>query len=65
MTKNVVCPWCGERFEKRSQLSWHWINNPECKTNRFVNSPLKTKNNVVPRDVATRPMLTLVKGGAS
>jgi len=58
---NIVCPWCGDRFELHSELTWHWINNPECKKNRYANSQLQDKYNVTERVTTDRPILKVVR----
>jgi hypothetical protein len=42
-------------------LTWHWINNPECKKNRYANSQLQDKYNVTERVTTDRPILKVVR----
>lgn len=40
---HFVCPWCAAAFERRSELSAHWVAWPECSANRTVSNPTQAK----------------------
>lgn len=44
---NFVCPWCSEKFIKRSALLEHWVQNAQCARNRYVSSQTSDKHFVV------------------
>lgn len=40
----IVCTWCGEKFDHKTQLLHHRLLNPSCNNNRLTNDPTQMKN---------------------